>query len=358
MKKTPLYNQHIKLQAKMVDFGGFIMPIQYQGISIEHQCVRNNVGIFDVSHMGEFFVSGNDSLKFLNYVCTNNIDRIKINTAQYNCFTNNKGGIIDDLIIYRCGLNEYMLVVNASNIEKDWNWLVKKIGNYKCELTNESDNIGLISVQGPKSIDLVNKVFDKNFEHLKKFNFTESIVMNSKIIISNTGYTGSAGFELYMDKEITSKIWLDFLKYGADLGLQPIGLGARDTLRMEMGYCLYGNDIDDNTTPFEANLMWITNLKKDFIGKKMIEKSIENSSKKMINFKMIDRGIPRNGYEICDKNGKKIGNVTSGTFSPTHKIGIGIGYTKNKSNIGDIIFLSIRKKLLKAKIIKLPIKNG
>tara|TARA_Y100001970_G_scaffold148438_1_gene182239 strand:+ start:971 stop:2047 length:1077 start_codon:yes stop_codon:yes gene_type:complete len=358
MKKTPLYKEHVELNAKMVNFGGFNMPIQYQGISIEHNCVRNNVGIFDVSHMGEFFVSGKDSSAFLNYICTNDIYKIEINGAQYNCFTNNNGGIVDDLIIYRCNEQEYMLVVNASNIEKDWNWIKTNLGGYQCEITNESENIGLISVQGPKSIYLINDVFNQDFSSLKKFNFQEIFFYNSKIIISNTGYTGSKGFEIYINKEVISLIWNDLLIKGEKYGLQPIGLGARDTLRMEMGYCLYGNDIDDNTTPYEANLMWATNLNKDFIGKDRVINSMNKSLNKMIHFKMIERGIPRNGYEICDASGKIIGNVTSGTFSPTHKTGIGIGYINKKFSVGESIYLKIRDKLITAEIVKLPLKNG
>ncbi len=358
MKKTPLYKEHVELNAKMVNFGGFNMPIQYQGISIEHNCVRNNVGVFDVSHMGEFFVSGNDSSAFLNYMCTNDIDKIEINGAQYNCFTNNNGGIVDDLIIYRCNEHEYMLVVNASNIEKDWNWIKTNLGGYQCEITNESENIGLISVQGPKSIYLINDVFKQDFSSLKKFNFQEIFFYNSKIIISNTGYTGSKGFEIYINKEVISQIWNDILIKGKKYELQPVGLGARDTLRMEMGYCLYGNDIDDNTTPYEANLMWATNLNKDFIGKDRVINSMNKSLNKMIHFKMIERGIPRNGYEICDSTGKVIGNVTSGTFSPTHKTGIGIGYINKKFSVGESIYLKIRGKLITAEIVKLPLKNG
>ena len=358
MKKTSLYNNHLKLNAKMVEFGGFNMPIQYQGISIEHNAVRKNVGIFDVSHMGEFFISGQDSSSFLNYVCTNNIDKIKIYNAQYNCFTNHDGGIIDDLIVYRCDESEYMLVVNASNIKKDWDWLISNVKNYNCKLSNESDNIGLISVQGPKSLDLINEVFKKDFSSIKKFRFDTIIYNKSKITISNTGYTGSKGYELYINNEIISIIWDKLINIGVNHNVSPIGLGARDTLRMEMGYCLYGNDIDDSTTPYEANLMWVTNLEKEFIGKETILSSIKNSSKKMINFKMIDRGIPRRGYDIADEFGNKIGNVTSGTFSPSNKIGIGIGYINKNYKIGDNIFISIRDKKVKAELIKLPISSG
>ena len=358
MKKTPLYNQHVQLDAKMVDFGGFNMPIQYRGISIEHQCVRNDVGIFDVSHMGEFFVQGNESTSFLNFICSNDINKIEIQKAQYNCFVNNHGGIVDDLIVYRIEEKKYMLVVNAANIEKDWKWIKKNIQNFDCKIINSSADIGLISVQGPESLNLINDTFSKNFSNLKKFSFNNILVSNKSIIVSNTGYTGSKGYELYIDASIISSIWNKLIEEGKKYKLQPIGLGARDTLRMEMGYCLYGNDIDDITTPYEANLMWVTDIKKDFIGKKKVLKSMELSSKRMINFKMIERGIPRNGYEICNIKGDKIGYVTSGTFSPSNKVGIGIGYLKIEYSMGDEIFILIRDKLVKAEIIKLPIQNG
>ena len=358
MKKTPLYNQHVQLEAKMVDFGGFNMPIQYKGISIEHQCVRKDVGIFDVSHMGEFFVQGNESTSFLNYICSNDINKIEIQKAQYNCFINNHGGIVDDLIVYRIEEKKYMLVVNAANIEKDWKWIKKNIQNFDCKIINSSADIGLISVQGPESLNLINDTFSKNFSNLKKFSFNNILVSNKSIIVSNTGYTGSKGYELYIDASIISSIWNKLIEEGKKYKLQPIGLGARDTLRMEMGYCLYGNDIDDVTTPYEANLMWVTDIKKDFIGKEKVLKSMELSSKRMINFKMTERGIPRNGYEICNNKGDKIGYVTSGTFSPSNKVGIGIGYLKIEYSMGDEIFILIRDKLVKAEIIKLPIQNG
>ena len=355
MKKTPLYNQHVQLEAKMVDFGGFNMPIQYKGISIEHQCVRNDVGIFDVSHMGEFFVQGNESTSFLNYICSNDINKIEIQKAQYNCFINNHGGIVDDLIVYRLEEKKYMLVVNAANIEKDWKWIKKNVQNFDCKIINSSADIGLISIQGPESLNLINDTFSKNFSNLKKFSFNNILVSNKSIIVSNTGYTGSKGYELYIDASIISSIWNKLIEEGKKYKLQAIGLGARDTLRMEMGYCLYGNDIDDVTTPYEANLMWVTDIKKDFIGKEKVLKSMELSSKRMINFKMTERGIPRNGYEICNNKGDKIGYVTSGTFSPSNKVGIGIGYLKIEYSIGDEIFVLIRDKLVKAEIIKLPI---
>lgn len=355
MKKTSLFEKHIELNAKMVDFGGFNMPIQYSGISEEHINVRNNVGIFDVSHMGEFFVSGKEALKFLNHVCSNNIEKIEINKAQYNCFTNENGGIIDDLIVYRCDENEYMLVVNASNIDKDWNWLNRYINKYDCSIINESDNIGLISVQGPKSLQLINDIFNKDFTSIKKFNFKTIEYKKHKIAISNTGYTGSPGYEIYLDNNIIVEIWDLLLNHGKKYNLCPVGLGARDTLRIEMGYCLYGNEINDDITPHEANLMWITDMNKDFVGKKSLEKSIENSKKKLVGFKMIDRGIPRKDYNVFDSNNNLIGKVTSGTFSPSNKLGVGMALIDFKNFKSNEIFIEQRNKRIKGLIQKLPI---
>ena len=358
MKKTALYNQHINLDAKMVDFGGFNMPIQYSGISVEHNTVRNDVGIFDVSHMGEFIVNGKQSLNFLEHVCSNDISKIEKGRAQYNCFVNSNGGIVDDLIIYKIDTDKFMLVVNAANIRKDWMWLNTNLKRFNCTITDISDRTGLISVQGPKSLILITELFDYKFKNLKKFSFENIIYNNENILVSNTGYTGSVGYELYARNKIIPKIWKELLNEGEKYNIKPIGLGARDTLRMEVGYCLYGNDIDDKTTPFEANLMWITHLEKEFIGKEKVIDSIKNSSKTMINFKMIERGIPRNGYEIKNEKGDEIGYVTSGTFSPSNKVGIGIGYINDSYKIGTKIFILIRYKLVKAEIIKLPITNG
>ena len=358
MKKTTLYNKHINHNAKMVDFGGFNMPIQYSGISIEHNAVRNDVGIFDVSHMGEFILDGNDSLNFLENVCSNNIGKIEIGRAQYNCFLNPNGGIVDDLIVYRINVAKFMLVVNAANIKEDWMWLNTNLKGFNCTLTDVSDSTGLISVQGPKSLILISELFDCKFENLKRFSFKNIIFFDENIIVSNTGYTGTIGYELYAHNKIIPNVWEELLNKGEKYNIKPIGLGARDTLRMEMGYCLYGKDIDDKTTPFEANLMWITNLEKEFIGKEKVLSSIKNSSKTMINFKMIERGVPRNGYNIKNGKGHKIGVVTSGTFSPSNKVGIGIGYVNVNHKIGDEIFISIRDKLVKAEIIKLPITHG
>ena len=355
MRKTKLYSEHIQLNAKMVDFGGFDMPIQYTGISTEHLNVRNNVGIFDVSHMGEFYVSGNDALGFLNYVCSNNIHKIKIYKAQYNCLINENGGIIDDLIIYRTDEKDYMLVVNAANIEKDWNWLNQQIKKFNCNISNKSDSIGLISVQGPNSLKLINDVFNDNFESIKKFNFKSIIHKNSKVLISNTGYTGSVGYELYVDNKIIIDVWRSLYSKKVKYSLCAVGLGARDTLRIEAGYPLYGNEINDLTTPHEANLMWITDLNKNFIGYKKILESISNSKKKLVGFKMVDRAIPRKDYDIFDVNNKIIGKVTSGTFSPSKKVGIGMAMIDFEIFKSKEIYIENRNKFSKAIITKMSI---
>ena len=355
MKKTSLYNNHLKLNAKMVDFGGFNMPIQYQGISIEHNAVRKNVGIFDVSHMGEFFIKGDESLKFLDFVCSNNIKKIEVNKAQYNCLINNSGGIIDDLIIYRLAEEEYMLVVNAANIQKDWKWLNKHISKFNCDIFNESENIGLISVQGPKSLELINKVFENDFKSIKKFNFISFSYKNSKVIISNTGYTGSKGYELYINNDIVIDIWKLLYTKKENYSLCAVGLGARDTLRIEVGYPLYGNEINDFTTPHEANLMWITHMDKDFIGKNKIIESINKSKKKLVGFRMIDRAIPRSDYNIFDVNKNYIGKVTSGTYSPSSKVGLGMAMIDFNDFKSNEIYIENRNKYSKAVIKKLSI---
>ncbi len=355
MKKTTLYNEHIKLNAKMVDFGGFNMPIQYDGISVEHINVRNNVGIFDVSHMGEFFIEGNESLEFLDYVCSNKIENIEINGAQYNCLINERGGIIDDLIVYRVKEKEYMLVVNASNIEKDWKWLNTQSYKFNCKILNKSDKLGLISVQGPKSLELINDIFDNDFSSIKKFNFILFNYKNSKIIVSNTGYTGSLGYELYVNNNIILDLWNLLYSNKEKYSLCAVGLGARDTLRIEVGYPLYGNDINDLTTPHEANLMWVTDLNKDFIGKNKIIESINKSKKKLVGFKMIDRAIPRKNYNIYNNKNKRIGKVTSGTYSPSLKVGLGMAMIDFYDFKSNEIYIENRSKFSKAIITKLSI---
>lgn len=341
----------------MVDFAGFKMPIQYSGITAEHLNVRHNVGIFDVSHMGEFIISGPESTQFLNYICSNKIENIKIGKAQYNLFINHNGGIIDDLIVYRISNSEYMLVVNAANIKKDYNWIKKNINKFKCEVNDKSDDIGLISIQGPNSTQVLNEIFkDTSIGELERFcfnRFENKVYYKNEIIISKTGYSGSEGYEIYLGNEDITVLWNQLLNLSDKYKVMAVGLGARDTLRLEMGYSLYGNDINDDTTPYEANLMWATNLNKDFIGKDKLLNSINNSKKRMINFKMVDRGVPRRGNELFNSEKTKIGYVTSGTFSPSAKVGIGIGYI-NENNCENL-FVKIRDKFLSIEIVKLPI---
>tara|TARA_B100001093_G_scaffold204034_1_gene196116 strand:- start:22325 stop:23407 length:1083 start_codon:yes stop_codon:yes gene_type:complete len=356
MKKTSLYDKHIKNDAKMIPFSGFVMPIQYEGINIEHNHVRNNVGLFDVSHMGEFFIKGKKTTELLNLICTNKINEIPVGKAQYNCFTNNNGGIIDDLIVYKLDESEYMLVVNAANIDKDWNWINKQNKKFGNQIENKSDSMSLLALQGPSSHKLLQKIVDFELVNMKNYSVVRSNIKSfENVIISTTGYTGSGGFEIYCNNKDANGIWDLLFQNGEEFNLKPIGLAARDTLRLEMGYCLYGNDINENTNPIEANLKWITNLEKNFIGCKAIKNSIQlGIKKKLVGFKMIDRGIPRKNYKIFN-NDEIIGEVCSGTMSPTLKIGIGLGYIQtNYSNLNSEIKIEIRNKMVSAKIVKTP----
>ena len=356
MKKTSLYTKHIKNDAKMIPFSGYIMPIQYEGINIEHNHVRNNVGLFDVSHMGEFFIKGKKTTELLNLICTNKITEIPVGKAQYNCFTNNNGGIIDDLIVYKLDESEYMLVVNAANIDKDWNWVNKQNKKFGNQIENKSDSMSLLALQGPSSHKLLQKIVDFELVNMKNYSVVRSNIKSfENVIISTTGYTGSGGFEIYCNNKDANGIWDLLFQSGEEFNLKPIGLAARDTLRLEMGYCLYGNDINENTNPIEANLKWITNLEKNFIGCKAIKNSIQlGIKKKLVGFKMIEKGIPRKNYKIFS-NGEIIGEVCSGTMSPTLKIGIGLGYIQtNYSNLNSELKIEIRNKMVSAKIVKTP----
>ena len=357
MKKTSLYQNHIQLKAKMVPFAGYMMPVQYEGVNVEHLNVRNGVGIFDVSHMGEFLIKGENARKMLNYLCTNDIHKIEIGKAQYNCMTNKNGGIIDDLIVYKIDNEEYMIVVNASNIEKNWKWIVKHNKKFKNEISNISEETSLIAVQGPKSYDLMNEIIDFNSSSLKNYSFVKVSIGNcSNIIMSRTGYTGSGGFEIYCDNHIANKIWNLLFKHGAKYNIKPAGLASRDTLRIEMGYCLYGNDINEKTNPVEANLKWITHLDKEFVGKKEIESTfLNNPKKKLISFIFEDRGVPRKDYNILNESGNEIGVVTSGTMSPVLKKGIGLGYVENNyAKPGSKIFVQVRNKMIMCSVVKAP----
>ncbi|MEJ6764958.1 MAG: glycine cleavage system aminomethyltransferase GcvT [Flavobacteriaceae bacterium] len=357
MKKTSLFDIHVKSNAKMVPFAGFNMPVQFEGVNAEHLQVRNSVGIFDVSHMGEFLVEGENATSFLNYICSNDILLMSDGKAQYNCLTNHNGGVIDDSIVYKFSSNNYMIVVNASNIEKDWNWINKQNINFNNKLTNISDNTSLLAVQGPKANEVIQKLVDFDLSQLKSYSFIKNDIKEIKeVIISTTGYTGSGGVELYVNNIDAIKLYNLLIETGEYLGIKPIGLAARDTLRLEMGYCLYGNDIDDTISPIEAGLKWATKINKDFIGKKHILNSIKNGiEKKIIGFVLNERGIPRKGYKIFDSKQNEIGVVTSGTMSPVLKKGIGMGYVKfSSAKLGSQILIQIRNKYVKSEIVKPP----
>ena len=355
MKKTVLFDRHEKLNAKIVDFAGFLMPVSYSSVNEEHLHVRNNVGVFDVSHMGEIEISGSNSFNLVQYLCSNDISKLKIGKAQYNCLTNDKGGIIDDLIVYRVESEKYLLIVNASNILKDWEWINKQNIKFNSLIVNLSDKLSLLAVQGPEAQALCQKFTSEDLSLLPNYSFIiSSFAGIENIIISKTGYTGSGGFELYIPNKNAIDIW-DALFNCKGFDLKPIGLAARDTLRIEMGYCLYGNDIDEETSPEEANLRWITKVDTSFIGHEIIDKQIKKGSKrKLIGFKLIEKSIPRSGYEVFDINSKLIGKVTSGTFSPVLKKGIGLAYLDSVNIKDDLIYIKIRNNLSKAEIVKTP----
>lgn len=356
MKKTALFDTHVALGAKIVPFAGFEMPVQYEGVNAEHEAVRQGVGVFDVSHMGEFFLRGEKALDLIQKVTTNDASKIEIGKAQYTCMPNGKGGIVDDLIVYRLAEQEYFLVVNASNIEKDWNW-IKEHNVFGVEMTNASDEYSLLAVQGPKTIEATQSLTNVDLSAIKPFSFVEGTFAGCEnVIISATGYTGSGGFELYCKNESVKKIWDALFEAGKAQNIQPIGLAARDTLRLEMGFCLYGNDIDDTTSPIEAGLGWVTKFTKDFVDADLLQKQKEEGvSRKLVAFELIDRGIPRHDYEIVNEDGSVIGKVTSGTMSPSLKKGIGLGYvSSDKAALDSEIFISIRDKGVKAKVVKLP----
>ncbi len=362
MKTTQFTQKHIDLGAKMVEFAGFNMPVEYFGINEEHINVRKNVGVFDVSHMGEIWVKGDKAYDFVQKVTSNDISVLKPGDAQYSCFPNDKGGIVDDLIVYFYEENKYMLVVNAANIEKDWNWLVSQ-NSENAELENASDNISQLAVQGPNATKVLQKLTDINLSEIGFYTFkTGKFAGVNDVIISATGYTGAGGFELYMYNNDALKIWDAVFEAGKEFDIKPAGLAARDTLRLEMGYCLYGNDINDTTSPIEAGLGWITkfNDKNNFINKENLFKQKEEGPKRRLRgFELKDRGIPRHGYEITDAEGNVIGEVTSGTMSPMLKTGIGMGYiNKGYWTFGNEIYIKVRNKLLKAEIVKLPFYKG
>ena len=349
-----LNDTHVALGAKMVPFAGYNMPVLYTNLIEEHNCVRNSVGVFDVSHMGEFFLKGEKALDLIQYVTSNDASKLVDGKVQYSCLPNAEGGIVDDLLVYKIRDNEYLLVVNASNIEKDWNW-ISSHNTFGVEMTNSSSEYSLFAVQGPKATGVLQRLTSVDLSAMPYYTFKiGSMAGFEDIIISNTGYTGAGGFEIYVKNENALAMWNAIFAAGEPDGIQPIGLGARDTLRTEKGYCLYGHDIDDTTSPIEAGLGWITSFNKDFIMKDHHAAiKAAGPSKKLVGFEMIDRGIPRQHYPILNAAGEVIGEVTSGTQSPTLSKGIGMGYVSTK-HVGSEIFISIREKALKAEIVKMP----
>ena len=356
MKNTALSQKHISLGAKMVPFAGYNMPVSYSGLNDEHATVRNAVGVFDVSHMGEFILKGDKALDLIQRVTSNDASVLTDGKAQYSCLPNNDGGIVDDLIVYRIDEKSYMLVVNASNIDKDWNW-ISKHNTANVEMHNISEKTSLLAIQGPKALDTLQKLTDIKLADIPYYSFAKGVFNGvENVVVSNTGYTGAGGFEIYFENEYAEKMWDSIFAAGAEFGIKPIGLGARDTLRLEMGFCLYGNDIDDTTSPIEAGLGWITKFTKDFTNRASIEKQkTEGVTKKLVGFEMIDRGIPRHDYQIADANGTIIGKVTSGTQSPTLNKALGMGYVnKDFAKADTEIFILIRDKAIKAKVCKIP----
>ncbi len=356
MKNTALSEKHIALGAKMVPFAGYNMPVQYEGVNAEHETVRNAVGVFDVSHMGEFLLTGPNALALIQKVTTNDASTLTIGRAQYSCLPNGKGGIVDDLIVYRMKEEQYLLVVNASNIEKDWNW-ISSHNSFGVEMRNLSDDYSLLAIQGPKAVEAMQSLTTVQLADIKYYHFEVAEFAGiENVIISATGYTGSGGFEIYCKNSEVEQIWDKVFEAGSSYGIKPIGLAARDTLRLEMGFCLYGNDIDDSTSPLEAGLGWITKFNKEFIDSVFLQNQKEvGVSKKLVAFEMVDRGIPRHDYRIIDAAGNVIGKVTSGTQSPSMKIAIGMGYVNTEFTAVDSeIFVEIREKGIKAKVVKLP----
>lgn len=361
MKTTPFTEKHIALGAKMHEFAGYNMPIEYSGIIDEHLTVCQAVGVFDVSHMGEFWVKGPHALEFIQQVTSNNAAVLTPGKVQYTCFPNETGGIVDDLLVYAYEPEKYMLVVNAANIEKDWNWCVSH-NQVGAELENSSDHIGQLAVQGPKALATLQKLTSVDLSAIPYYTFcTGELAGVKNVIISNTGYTGAGGFELYFYPQDAMTIWDAVFRAGEEFGIKPIGLGARDTLRLEMGFCLYGNDIDDTTSPLEAGLGWITKFVdgKNFTNRAALEcQKAEGVARKLVGFEMIDRGIPRHGYTLTDAEGNEIGHVTSGTMSPIRKIGIGMGYVKAEyAKPGTEIWLNNRGRKLKAQVVKPPFRH-
>ncbi len=356
MKNTALSHIHESLGAKMVPFAGYNMPVQYEGVTAEHETVRNGVGVFDVSHMGEFLLTGPNALALIQKVTSNDASVLTAGKAQYSCLPNNEGGIVDDLIIYKIKDEQYLLVVNASNIEKDWNW-ISSHNALGVEMKNLSDDYSLLAIQGPKAVEAMQSLTSVDLSAIKYYHFEVADFAGIEhVIISATGYTGSGGFEIYCKNSEVEQVWHKVFEAGASFGIKPIGLAARDTLRLEMGFCLYGNDINDTTSPIEAGLGWITKFTKDFVNSENLKKQKEEGvSRKLVGFELLERGIPRHDYEIVDADGNNIGIVTSGTMAPSLGKGIGMGYVKTAfSAVDSEIFVQIRNNKVAAKVVKMP----
>lgn len=356
MKNTALTQTHINLGAKMVPFAGYNMPVQYAGINAEHETVRKGVGVFDVSHMGEFILKGDKALDLIQLVTSNDASKLYDGKVQYSCLPNKDGGIVDDLLVYRLDEQTYMLVVNASNIEKDWNW-ISQFNTEGVSMKDISDRTSLLAVQGPKAAEALQTLTDIDLGSMEYYSFKKGTFAGiENVLVSATGYTGAGGFELYVDNEHAQALWDAVFKAGEAFGIKPIGLGARDTLRLEMGFCLYGNDIDDKTSPLEAGLGWVTKFNKEFTNSTALaSQKGAGVSQKLVGFEMIERGIPRHDYEIVDAEGNNIGKVTSGTQSPSLQKAIGLGYVKTEfAKEGTEIFIKIRDNSVKAKVVKPP----
>lgn len=356
MKKTVLTSTHIDLGAKMVEFAGYYMPLQYEGLGIEHETVRNDVGVFDVSHMGEFLISGPNALDLIQKVSSNDATKLIVGKAQYSCLPNDQGGIVDDLIIYKIKEEQYLLVVNASNMQKDWDW-ISKHNTMGAEMKDLSMDYSLLAIQGPKAVEAMQSLTSVDLAAIAFYNFEVADFAGVEhVIISATGYTGSGGFEIYCKNSEAKQIWDKVFEAGTEFGIRPIGLAARDTLRLEKGYCLYGNDINDSTSPLEAGLGWVTKFTKDFINSDNLKAQKEAGvTRKLVGFEMLERGIPRHDYPIVNADGKEIGIVTSGTMSPSLNKGIGMGYVAKELSTPDSeIYIQVRKKQLKAKVVKMP----
>jgi aminomethyltransferase len=359
IKDIALKQKHIDLGAKMVEFAGFNMPLQYTGLTDEHLNVRNNVGVFDVSHMGEFMVTGEGALDFIQRVTSNDASKLEVGKVQYSCFPNNEGGIVDDLLVYMLAAEEYMLVVNGANLDKDWAW-VNKHNTTNVSIVDQSSNMSLLAVQGPNAQKMLQPLTNMDLDMVYYTVQRGTFAGVDNVIISSTGYTGAGGFEVYFDNKDAEAIWDAIQDAGKAVDMKMAGLAARDTLRLEMGFCLYGNDINDTTSPLEAGLGWITKFTKDFVNSDNLKAQKEAGvTKKLVGFELIDRGIPRKDYEIVDADGNNIGIVTSGTMGPSVGKAIGMGYvTKDYSKADSEIYISIRNKSIKAKVVKMPFYKG